>query len=220
MIWHNRNALSATASVFGVYAGLLGMEHGFFETLQGNVAPQGIKILAVAPPGLPFPFGHEPAMTLVPNFLLTGILAMTFGLLILIWAAVFVQRRYGAALLVLLSTILFLVGGGFGPMTLLITASVAASRIHSPLGWWRARLSAPARRTLAGLWPSFLIAALLWVPFEFVLGYLLGLKNDPRPSLGSLNLLLSYPLLIFFLLTLVTAFAHEVHRKLDLTLTG
>jgi hypothetical protein len=35
-----------------------------------------------------------------------------------------------------------------------------------------------------------------------------------------MNLLLSYPLLVFFILTLVTAFAHEVRRKLDLTLSG
>jgi len=220
MNWHNISALRATASVFGVYAGLLGMEHGFFETLQGNVAPKGIKILAVGPPGLPFPFGHEPAMTLIPNFLATGILAMTFGLLIMVWAAMLVQRKHGAVVLVLLSIVFLLVGGGFGPISLLITASIAAARIDKPLIWWRSHLRANLRRLLAKMWPWFLIAALLWVPFEFTLGYILGLKNDPKPSLASLNLLLSYPLLVFFTLTLITGFAHEVHRKLDLSLTG
>jgi hypothetical protein len=220
MKWDSISALRATASVFGVYAGLLGMEHGFFETLQGNVVPNGVKILAVGPPGLPFPFGHEPAMTLIPNFLVTGILAMIFGLLITIWAAMFVQKKHGAVVLFLLSIILLLVGGGFGPMTLLITASIAASRIDKPLVWWRSHLLANLRRLLAKLWPWSFFAALLWVPFEFTLGYILGLKNDPRPSLTSLNLLLSYPLLVFFTLTLITGFAHEVHRKLDLSLTG
>lgn len=220
MNWQYMNALRVTASAFGVYAGLLGMEHGFFETLQGNVAPKGIRILAVGSPGLPFPFGHEPAMTLVPNFLLTGILAMIFGLLIIIWSARFIQKRHGAVVLILLSIILLLVGGGFGPITLLISASIAAARMDKPLLWWRLHLSPRPRRTLAELWPSSLFAALLWVPVEFILGYVLGLKNDPKPSLTSLNLLLSYPLLAFFVLTLVTAFAHEVHRKLDLNLTG
>ena len=220
MKWQNISALRATASVFGVYAGLLGMEHGFFETLQGNVAPKGIRILAVRPPGLPFPFGHEPAMTLIPNFLVTGILAMIFGLLIVIWAAMFVQKKHGAVVLFLLSIILLLVGGGFGPITLLIIASIAAARIDEPLIWWRSHLSANTRRLLAKLWPSCLLAALLWVPFEFALGYLLGVKNDLKPSLTSMNLLLSYPLLVFFLLTLITGFAHEVHRQLDLSLTG
>jgi len=220
MNWQSISALRATASVFGVYAGLLGVEHGFFETLQGNVVPKGIKILAVAPPGLPFPFGHEPAMTLIPNFLITGIVAMIFGLLIMIWAALFVQKRPGAVVLLLLSIILLLVGGGFGPITLLITASIAAAGIDKPLFWWRSHLPANARRLLANLWPSSLFAALLWVPFELALGYIFGLKNDPKPSLESMNLLLNYPLLAFFILTLVTGFAHEVHRQLDLSLTG
>jgi len=220
MNWQTISALRATASVFGVYAGLLGMEHGFFETLQGNVAPKGIKILAVGPPGLPFPFGHEPAMTLIPNFLVTGILAMIFGLLIVIWAALFIQSKHGAVILCLLSIILLLVGGGFGPITLLITASVAAASIDKPLVWWRSHLSSDLRRLLANLWPSCIFAALLWVPFEFTLGYIFDVKNDPKPSLTSMNLLLSYPLLVFFVLTLITGFAHEVHRKLDLSLTG
>ena len=220
MNWQSISALRASASVFGVYAGLLGMEHGFFETLQGNVPTKGVRILAVGPPGLPFPFGHEPAMSLIPNFLVTGIVAMIFGLLIMIWAAMFVQKRHGAVVLILLSIILLLVGGGFGPITLLITASIAAARIDKPLFWWRSHLRANVRRLLAKLWPWSLITALLWVPFEFTLGYLFGVKNDPKPSLTSMNLLLSYPLLVFFILTLVTAFAHEVHRKLDLTLSG
>jgi len=220
MNWQSISALRATASVFGIYAGLLGMEHGFFEALQGNTVPKGIKILAVGPPGLPFPFGHEPAMTLIPNFLVTGIVAMIFGLLIVIWSAMFVQKKHGAVILCLLSAILLLVGGGFGPITLLITASIAAARIDKPLFWWRSHLSASFRRALANLWPSCLLAALLWVPFEFALGYIFGLKNDPKPSLTSMNLLLSYPLLVFFILTLVTAFAHEAHRQLDLSLTG
>ena len=40
------SATRAVASLFGVLAGLLGMEHGYFETLQGNVAPGSIMIHA------------------------------------------------------------------------------------------------------------------------------------------------------------------------------
>jgi hypothetical protein len=202
-------ALRTTASVFGVYAGLLGMEHGFFETLQGNVAPKGIKILAVGPPGLPFPFGHEPAMTLVPNFLLTGILAMIFGLLIIIWAGMFVQKKHGAEVLFLLSIILLLVGGGFGPITLLITASVTATGIDRPLIWWQSHLPPNLKRILAKLWPWFFIGALLYVPVEFTIGYIFDVKNDAK-----LNLPLSYPLVGLFLLTLIAGFAHAVQRQI------
>jgi hypothetical protein len=208
MIWHNASALRTTASVFGVYAGLLGMEHGFFETLQGNVVPKGMKVLAVGPPGLPFPFGHEPAMTLIPNFLVTGICAMIFGLLIVIWAASFVQKKHGAVVLFLLSIILLLVGGGFGPITLLITASIAAAKIDKSLSWWRLHLSPRSRLALAEIWLWSFVGALLYVPVEFTIGYIFGVKNDPK-----LNLPLSYPLVGLFLVTLIAGFAHEIQRQ-------
>jgi hypothetical protein len=42
-----KSATRIAASTLGVYAGLLGMEHGYFETLQGSVAPSGITINAI-----------------------------------------------------------------------------------------------------------------------------------------------------------------------------
>lgn len=37
----NIGATKAVASTFGVLVGLAGIEHGFFEMLQGNVTPSG-----------------------------------------------------------------------------------------------------------------------------------------------------------------------------------
>ena len=90
MTSHNIGAVRATTAVFGAYAGIIGMEHGYFETLQGYVAPKGLNILAVSPSELPFPFGHEPAMTIIPSFLVTGILAILVGLAIVLWSAAFI----------------------------------------------------------------------------------------------------------------------------------
>ncbi len=42
MIRRNFSATRILASLVGVYCGLLRMEHGYFETLQGNVAPSSI----------------------------------------------------------------------------------------------------------------------------------------------------------------------------------
>ncbi len=210
--WHSMNAVRATAAAFGVYAGLLGMEHGFLETLHGNVATKGLKIMA-ADFELPFPFGHEPAMTVIPNFLVTGIVAMVIGLAIILWSSVFVQRKNGAAVLFLLSIALLLDGGGFGPISLLVIACIAASRINQPMAWWRRWLPVSIRRGLAKVWRPSMIAALLWVPGEFVLGIIFHLQNDPRQTLTNLNLLLSYPMLGLFALTLIAAFAHENERQ-------
>jgi hypothetical protein len=213
MTWRSIDAVRVTAAVFGVYAGLLGIEHGYFETLQGNVVPKSLKIMAVSGPGLPFPFGHEPAMTIVPNFLVTGILAILVGLSITLWSVAFVHKKHGAAVLSLLSILLLLVGGGFGPITLLITACIGAGRINKPLPWWRENLPAGPRRLLATLWPWSFAAALGWVPIEFILGQIFHLKNDHSQTLTNLNFLFSYPLLAFIILALFTGLAREAQRQ-------
>ena len=203
-----------TASVFGVYAGILGIEHGYFETLQGNVAPKGLKILAVSPSELPFPFGHEPAMTVIPSFLITGIFAILVGLAITLWSAAFIQRKYGAAVLLLLSVLLLFVGGGFGPISLLITACIGATMIGKRLTWWRSHLHGNFGRFLADSWAWLIAAALLWVPSEYVAGRILDLRNDHRQILTNLNLMLSYPLLGFFALSLIAGLACEAERQI------
>ena len=191
------------------------MEHGYFETLQGNTAPKGLKILAVSPWELPFPFGHEPAMTLIPNFLGTGIAAMIAGLAIVLWSVWFLHRRHSAAVLLLLSVILLLFGGGFGPITLLIVACIAGANIDRRPTERRTHLPAAGKGALAALWPWSFLAALLWVPGEFVFGQIYHLKNDHNQSLTNLNLLLSYPMLGLFVLTLVAGFAYEAQRRSD-----
>jgi len=77
------NPGSVVSSILGIYGGLLGFEHGIGEILQGNLAVPDIKINAYGSAGLPFPFGHEPAMTLLPTYLVTGSVAALTALLIL-----------------------------------------------------------------------------------------------------------------------------------------
>ena len=93
------SAARVVATAFGIGAGLFGLEHGFFETQQGNIAPSGLVISAIGPPCEPASAWHacEPALTLVPSFLVTGVLAMVVAVVVLIWAAAFVQRDHGAS---------------------------------------------------------------------------------------------------------------------------
>ena len=95
-------------------------------------------------------------------------------------------------------------------MSLLIPACIAAAGINRPLAWWRAHLPANGRQFLASLWPWCFVAALLYVPVEFVVGYIFGVRNDPQ-----LNLVLCYPLVGFFVLTLITGLACEVRRRIE-----
>src|SRR3972149_5717371 len=101
-------------SAVGVLCGLAGVEHGVGEVLQGNVATSGFVIEAWNPSS-PF-FGEEPAFTIVPNVLVTGVLAIIVGILVILWSVAFLQRKNGGVVLLLLSITQFLVGGGIAPL--------------------------------------------------------------------------------------------------------
>src|ERR1700752_326662 len=78
------------AVIFGVAAGLVGVYHGYNDTLQGSVAPSSIFINAIGPPCTGG--GCFPAMTVIPNFLAAGSVTITVSLVILVLAAAFAQR--------------------------------------------------------------------------------------------------------------------------------
>ena len=83
-----RKATKTVATWFGIAAGIAGIEHGYFEILQGNTKPEGLMIPSMGPPCVPEEVWNacEPAMTIIPNFLITGILAVIIGLFVLIWS--------------------------------------------------------------------------------------------------------------------------------------
>src|SRR5258708_16376491 len=108
-------ATRVVTSTLGILAGLLGLVHGYLETLQGNVAPSGVFILAMGPPCQANMVWHDcyPPMTILPNFFVTGGLTIIVSLFVILWAAVFVQRQNGGRVLILLSLVQLLVGCGF-----------------------------------------------------------------------------------------------------------
>lgn len=202
-----KSAIRVVASSFGVFAGLASIEHGYFETLQGNVKPSSIMITSIGPPCQPDTVWHacEPAMTIIPNFFITGILAIIVGLTVLIWAAAFVQRKNGGLVLIMLSILMLLVGGGIFPPLIGIISGVVGTRLNKPLTWWRAHLSGKPLRLLAKLWPWSLVAFFLWLFGQWIIGYFL---NEFLMKSG-----LFIPLLIIGLLLLAvfTAFEHDIH---------
>jgi hypothetical protein len=107
-----RNATKVFASTFGAIMALAGIEHGIGEIFQGNVAPSGIMILSWPESEFFRNLGGEPAMTVIPNLLITGILAVLVSLAMLVWAILFVQRKNGGLIMILLSIAMLLVGGG------------------------------------------------------------------------------------------------------------
>jgi hypothetical protein len=202
------NATRVTVSTFGLVAGLAGIEHGIGEILQGNVAPGGLVIRSW--PDSPWfrIVDGEPAMTLVPNLLASGILAILASLLFLMWVTLFVQRKNGGLVLMLLSILMLLVGAGFGPPLLGLILGVAATRIQAPRPWWGRRQVGGAGRFLAALWPWSLAAALIaWLslmPGSMLFEHYFGMAN-PDLVVATLTLA-AFGLL---LVTIVAGFAHD-----------
>lgn len=176
------NGAGLVATLFGLLAGLGGITHGIGEVLQGNIVPSGIIIDSWTQGPIATNMGGEPAMTIVPNLLVTGLLTIVVSLAILVWAAVFVQRKNGGRILIGLSIVMLLVGGGFGPPIIGILAGAAGTGINAPLTGWRSRLSANVQHLLAKLWPWAFGAAAISGTFlvvgSVILVYVFGLNND------------------------------------------
>jgi hypothetical protein len=164
-----RKATRITATALGIFAGIGGPEHGYFEILRGNTRPESLMIAAMGPPCVPEEVWHacEPAMTIIPNYLVTGILATLLGIVTMIWAAGFVHKKRGWLVLLLLCLALLLFGGGLFPPLIGIFGSVLASRIHAPV------TKTPTRITgaLATLWPWTLVVFIVGLFSQFVIGH-------------------------------------------------
>lgn len=91
-------ASRVVASTLGVLVGLAGIDHGIFEILQGNVPTNDFLIAAIGPGQRFWQYGEETALTIVPNFLVTGILAVIFGFLVAFWALLFIDKKWRVSL--------------------------------------------------------------------------------------------------------------------------
>ena len=215
--WRINSATKVVASTIGVFSGLAGLVHGFFEMLQGNVTPSSNVINAIDPAQRLWPEATLHAFTIIPNFLITGILAMIIGLLVIIWTGAFIDGKYGARVLLLLSISLFLVGGGFGPAFMAIIASLIATQINKPLSWWRTHLPNNLQTILVKLWPWALIIYLLFFSSS------VGIAIFGIPLVWFFSADITYGILlnlgpisdVFLLVAILTAFACDIQKQTD-----
>ncbi len=154
-------ATATTTRVFGTLAGLAGIEHGVGELLQGSVRPDGLTVLSWPDSEFFSIVSGEPALTVVPHLLLTGVLAILVSVTFIAWALVAAGRRRSGAGLLVLSAVLLSVGGGFGPPLLGALVGATAARAESVRLRPAHRRLPAARRLLAATWPWALAAAIV-----------------------------------------------------------
>lgn len=170
-----KKAMHVFVSTFGGIVGLMGLEHAIGEILQGNIQQDGLFILSW--PDSPFfrILSGEPAMTIVPNILLTGILAAIFSLMYFVGTVWYVDRKHIGLVLMILAIPMLLFGGGIFPPVLGILIGFFASRSRAMTTWAEMKLSKGLQSLLAKVWPWIFAACLLsWlmmVPGVPVLSY-------------------------------------------------
>lgn len=216
MMIYNR-ATRVVASTLGTLVGLAGIDHGIFEILQGQVSPSSIMSAAIGPEQRFWIYGEETALTIMPSFLLSGILSVIFGVVVTVWAIGFVDRKHGGGILMILSIALFLAGGGFAPIFTAAIASLTATRINKPLKFWRKALPKSVREFLGRIW---LVVLVVFV-FVFVVsvitaifGWPLTILFDDKTAFSHLYLL-GYLMVGMMLFSSLTGFAHDIQVQVE-----
>ncbi|MBI5932385.1 MAG: hypothetical protein HY867_01655 [Chloroflexi bacterium] len=212
-------AIRITVATLGTIFGISGMNHGFFEILQGNIPTGGLFISAIGAAQKMWPHGNELAFTLIPNFLITGIAAMIVGLAIIIWSLGFVHKQNGPVVFILLFILLLLVGGGVAQILFFPWIWLVSTRINKPLAWWRKILPRKIQEPLGKLWLWSLIisSALLVFVLEIgVMGFVPAV-NDPDAVLSIMLTCLGMEVAVLPL-TFVSGFAHDIAMSPNIVL--
>ena len=163
LLWNNFSATRIVVIAFAMLCGFTGITAGFFEILQGNVSPDGLIVSTVGPNYSVWTtyeiydlMETYSAITIIPNFLITGICAIIVSVLVIIWAVKFIHKKHGVLIFFILSIIQLLVGGSF-VFDLAIITTLTATRINKPLSWWQSHLSDRMRKFFAAIWPFSLL---------------------------------------------------------------
>ncbi len=213
------NATRVTVATLGTIFGISGMNHGFFEILQGNVSTGGLFISAIGETQKMWPHGNELAFTLIPNFLVTGIAAMIVGLAIIIWSLGFVHKKNGPTVFFLLFVLLLLVGGGVAQILFFPWIWLVSTRINKPLAWWRKILPIKIQKPLSNwwLWTLVISSALLIVVLEIGVTGFVPAVNDPEAVLSIMLSCLGMEVVVLPI-TFVSGFAHDIAIKPNIIL--
>ncbi len=209
----NNSATRTIASTLCVLVGIGSIDHGFLECLQGFRPTPGLIVNALGS-GYRWTVwkqGGEGAFTLIPNFLVTGVVATFIGLAMIAWSLRFLHSPRGPTVFLILGVVSFLTGGGVAQIVLFTLAWAVATQIGAPLEFWKRLLPRAARPSLGRLWPWTLGTAtvLFIVALEIaVFGYVPGVSEQTlilHICWGSLAVAL-----VLYLISIASGFAHDI----------
>ncbi len=122
--------------VLGVIWAISGLHHGFFEILQGWNPTDGLIISSIGPAQQRWIHGTDEAFTIIPNFLLSGILSVLLSSIIIYWSTNCLYQRDAGRVFLSLFFGLFLVGGGIGFVPYFLLTWYSIRYIRNPIPGW------------------------------------------------------------------------------------
>ena len=195
-------------STIGILGGIISMEHGIFEILHGNVPTPGIIIDAIGPEQRFWEEGGEMALTIIPNFLITGICAVIIGLITILWIIRYLDKKYGSSGLILLTVLTLLVGGGIAFFIFGIINGIVSMKINKPLTMQRL-LSTKSLPILSKLWVFCLPTAVICSSIAILIA-IFGIPFLTPDTTTDTAYVFGFMMIGFSILTYITGFAREI----------
>jgi len=197
------NSTRVYTTILGLFVGISGIVHGLYEVFQGNKATEGFYLPSIG------------AVTLIPNYLFTGIAAIVVGIFILIWSIGFIQTKSGPGIFLVSSIVLFFVGGGVAHILIFLIAWLVSTNIRSSLSFWERIISKHLRGTFSKIWLPVLVAGLLFVLSGVLIWIFIIPPGEIREITSTHYLLWSLLLVGVFLLIvdIILGFSRDIEKR-------
>lgn len=164
------NPMQASTVVLITYAAIIGFIHGVGEILQtGSKANSNfIYALNVTNPDKVWHAGL-PAFSLIPDFLISGIITVLISITIVIFINLLIESNY-FKYFPLLFILLFLFGGGFVPPFIgIISSTYYVIKKRSNMNTMQPSFLG---KLVAKLWIYLISILLVWLPSSWIFGWI------------------------------------------------
>jgi len=192
---------------FGLMASITGIMSGIFKILQRNYPTYAFKISSIDPVYSMWKESTYAAYTIIPNYLITGIVTLVISILVTIWVLFFIHKKYGSIVMVLLSLLQFFSGGGVA-IDVAILSAIMSTQINRSHLWWSKFLSEKIHRFFAKLWPWAFAVFILLALANFILAITGVNSPEAQQAIVTIAGLLFLPIL----LSVFCGFSYDLQR--------
>jgi hypothetical protein len=213
MLDFTNGATIQITSILGVTLALSSFLHGFFEILQGNKATSGMIIQAIGEHQRFWVHGTEEAFTVIPNFMITGLIAIILSIATATWSIKFIGNKHGSAIFLILCIALTMFGGGIAHVAFFLPVWAYSTRSHKRLTLWRKVFSNRIGVAVGKLWRvsvAVALAAFIMALVISVFGFVPGVE-DPDTKLYICWSILGVSFILIHI-SYISGFASDVQK--------